>query len=142
MPCKMIELQDIKDVREVISRRGGCSATPFRVAGDVDGGARSGRCPDDCGVPHLRSAEKELHIFGSQFFKSLALIFVNSAPDQVGLLFLELNDSGLDRVFDGQAGDHAGPLLANSVTAIRALPFCCRVPPAASRRQQKSFATG
>jgi hypothetical protein len=79
----------------------------------------------------LRPAEKELHVLGGEFLQSLTLVFVYSASDQIGLFLLKLDDSGLDRVFDGQAGDHAGPLLANTMTAIGTLPFCRRIPPPA-----------
>lgn len=84
-------------------------------------------------IGYLRASEQELHVLGGQLLQRLALILVDGAPDQVGLLLLKLDDPGLNRVFDGQAGNHAGSLLANSVTAICALPLGCGVPPAAWR---------
>ena len=80
---------------------------------------------------YLSAPEKELHVFGRELLQRFTLVLVECAPNQIGLLLLELHDPGLNRILDGKASDHTGPLLPNPMTAIRALPLGCRVPPPA-----------
>lgn len=87
--------------------------------------------PTKRGHVNLRAPEKELHVFGCELLQRFTLVLVDRAPNQVGLLLLELHDPGLDRIFDGKPSDHTGPLLSNPMTAIRALPLGCWVPPPA-----------
>jgi hypothetical protein len=79
----------------------------------------------------LRTSEQELHIFGGKFLQRLVLVFVDSASDEIRLFLLKLDNSGFDRIFDGEPGNHTWPLLANPVTTIRTLPFRRGVPPSA-----------
>lgn len=77
----------------------------------------------------LGASEEELHVLRSQFLQCGRLIFIQGTPDKIGFLLLKLNDSRLDRVLNTEPGDHTGPLLANSVTAVGALPFRRGIPP-------------
>lgn len=79
----------------------------------------------------LGAPKQKLHIFGRQFFQRLAFVFVDRAPDQVGLLLLELDNPRLDGILDAEPGDHTRPLLTDTMAAIGTLPFGCRVPPPA-----------
>lgn len=88
---------------------------------------------DDCDTfEKLGASEKELHVLGGELLQRFALVLVEGALDEVGLFLLELDDPGLHRIFNGQARNHTRSLLANTVTAIRALPLSCGIPPAAS----------
>lgn len=77
----------------------------------------------------LSAPEKELHVLWRQLLQGFTLILIESASDQIGFLLLKLDDSRLNRVLDGQSGNHTRALLANPMTTIRTLPFGCRVPP-------------
>lgn len=70
---------------------------------------RSPRC--------LASTEQELHILGCQLVEG-NLIIVDSAVDHVGLLLLQQNHPGFNRVFNDKAGDDTRTTLPNSVATV------------------------
>lgn len=70
-----------------------------------------------------------MHVFRCQFLERGALVLVDGASDEVRLLFLQLNDSGFDRILDAQTGDDTWTLLADAVTPIGTLPFGSGIPP-------------